>query len=180
MHKKLFLISCAVLLLAAVPQYVILKDGDSTSGDETPPATLAALRPEPGKPVAHYASGVRKVSLELDKSGHFSGDFRLNGRPVNGLIDTGATYIAMNEKTARSIGIRLSASDFSYGVRTANGTTKAAKVVLDRVDIGIISVTKVEAFILTDDALSTTLVGMSFMSKLSSYKVNGGTLEMVN
>ena len=184
MLKKLFFISCAVLALSGVPQYILMKtdnlEGTGTATETAASPMAAAVRPEPGKPVAHYASGVRKVNLQMDGSGHFTGSFRLNGRAVDGLIDTGATFIALNAKTARSIGIRLSPADFTYGVRTANGTTKAAKVVLDRVEIGIISIDDVEAFVLSDDALSATLVGMSFMSKLSSYKVKGKTLEMIN
>jgi aspartyl protease family protein len=49
---------------------------------------------------------------------------------------------------------------------------------LDRVEIGGIRVRDVEAFVLKDEALSSTLVGMSFLKKLASYAVADGSLSM--
>jgi aspartyl protease family protein len=51
-------------------------------------------------------------------------------------------------------------------------------VTLDRVEIGGIRVRDVEAFVLRDDALTTTLVGMSFLRKLASYSVADGSLSL--
>ncbi len=49
----------------------------------------------------------RKVRLEANKQGHFSGEFRINGRGVEALVDTGATMIAaLNMSTARQLGIQ--------------------------------------------------------------------------
>ncbi|MBB3396581.1 TIGR02281 family clan AA aspartic protease [Rhizobium sp. BK060] len=118
------------------------------------------------------------MRLQADAQGHYSGDFRINGRQVQGLIDTGATYVALNESFARRLGYTGNQLDFRYSVNTANGTTKAAHVILDRVEIGGIRVRDVEAFVLKDDALSFTLVGMSFLRKLASYSVAGGSLSL--
>jgi aspartyl protease family protein len=63
-------------------------------------------------------------------------------------------------------------------VNTANGQTKAAHVTLDRVEIGGIRVRDVEAFVLRDNALTTALVGMSFLQKLASYSVADGSLSL--
>ncbi|MBB4166791.1 MULTISPECIES: TIGR02281 family clan AA aspartic protease [unclassified Rhizobium] len=118
------------------------------------------------------------MRLQADAQGHYSGDFRINGRQVQGLIDTGATYVALNESFARRLGYTGNQLDFRYSVNTANGTTKAAHVILDRVEIGGIRVRDVEAFVLKDDALSFTLVGMSFLRKLASYSVADGSLSL--
>jgi len=119
-----------------------------------------------------------KMRLQADAQGHYFGDFRINGRQVQGLIDTGATYVALNESFARRLGYTGNQLDFRYSVNTANGTTKAAHVILDRVEIGGIRVRDVEAFVLKDDALSSTLVGMSFLKKLASYSVADGSLSL--
>ncbi|OWW04932.1 aspartyl protease [Rhizobium sp. R72] len=118
------------------------------------------------------------MRLQADAQGHYSGDFRINGRQVQGLIDTGATYVALNESFARRLGFTGNQLDFRYSVNTANGTTKAAHVMLDRVEIGGIRVRDVEAFVLKDEALSSTLVGMSFLKKLASYSVADGSLSL--
>ncbi|EPF00274.1 TIGR02281 family clan AA aspartic protease [Rhizobium grahamii] len=127
-------------------------------------------------PATAAAGGTMR--LRADAQGHYSGDFKINGRPVQGLIDTGATYVALNESFARRLGYTGNRLDFRYSVDTANGQTKAAHVTLDRVEIGGIRVREVEAFVLKDDALTSTLVGMSFLKKLASYSVAGGSLSL--
>lgn len=118
------------------------------------------------------------MRLQADAQGHYTGNFRINGKPVQGLIDTGATYVALNESLARRLGYSGNQLDFRYAVNTANGQTKAAHVTLDRVEIGGIRVRSVEAFVLKDEALSGTLVGMSFLQKLASYSVADGSLSL--
>ncbi|MDP9807278.1 aspartyl protease family protein [Rhizobium tibeticum] len=138
-------------------------------------ANFVTGRTEQG-PAAAVNGGTTR--LQADAQGHYSGDFRINGRQVQGLIDTGATYVALNESFARRLGYTGNQLDFRYSVDTANGQTKAAHITLDRVEIGGIRVRDVEAFVLKDDALSSTLVGMSFLRKLASYSVADGSLSL--
>ena len=184
MSKNLFLVFCAVLVVSGLPYYA-----QDISAFVSKAPELGATPPKPApsptqniaaKPTAHYATGVRAAVVPMTRDGHFSADFRINGRNVRGLIDTGATYVAINTSTARNLGLGLANSDFRHQVRTANGTTSAALVMLDRMEIGAISVDNIEAFVLDDKALSSTLIGMSFMSKLQSYRVKDNRLEMVN
>jgi len=120
----------------------------------------------------------RKVRIEADARGHFQGDFRLNGRTVEALVDTGATLVAINRSTARRIGIELAPGDFRYEVGTANGKVAAAAAIIDRLQIGRIDVTGVQAVILDDRALEGTLIGMSFLNRLASYSVENGSLVL--
>ena len=115
----------------------------------------------------------------MDGRGHFVTDFRLNGRRVTGVVDTGASAVAINETTARQIGISLAPSDFRYDVQTANGHTRAAAAVIGEIEIGRIHVRNVQAMVLEDDALGTTLVGMTFLNQLSHFSVDGRTLTLV-
>lgn len=120
----------------------------------------------------------RKVRLDADERGHFRGDFRINGRPLDALVDTGATMIAINRTTARQVGLSLTPSDFRHEVNTANGTVKAAAAMIDSVQIGRIQINNVEAVVLEDRALSGTLVGMSFLRRLTVFRVENGALVM--
>lgn len=128
---------------------------------------------------ASYAVG-RSMRIAPDPQGHFSGAFRINGQTVEGLVDTGATYVAMNLSTARLLGVNPPAGAFTHGVSTANGQTSAARVTLERMEIGPIEVEDVEAFVLDDSKLSITLIGMSFMNRLESFRVEDGELLLVN
>lgn len=124
------------------------------------------------------ASG-KRVTIRADARGHFTDRFRLNGREVEALVDTGATLVAINLSTARRVGLSLSPADFTQRVETANGIVKVAVATLDRVQVGPISVTNVPVAVLEDEALSGTLVGMSFLSRLSRFQAASGALLMV-
>src|SRR3979490_2756880 len=45
-------------------------------------------------------SNSRSVSIPRDPRGHFLTDGRINGQRVDFMIDTGASVVALNEKTA--------------------------------------------------------------------------------
>ncbi|SOE17088.1 aspartyl protease family protein [Hoeflea halophila] len=184
MIKNIFLVSCAVLIISGLPYYAqdfsALVSNDTGQEQPASKPTPAKAQKTLSQATAHYTTGVRAATVPMSRNGHFTADFRINGRSIQGLIDTGATYVAINASTARHLGLRLSASDYKHQVRTANGTTSAALIDLERMQIGAISVENVEAFVLDDKALSTTLIGMSFMSKLQSYRVHNNRMELVN
>lgn len=77
------------------------------------------------------------------------------------------------------IGISLRQEDFKYKVETANGPTKAAAAVIDKLQIGRIFIDDVEAVVLEDKALDGTLIGMSFLKRLAKFQVEDGALLMV-
>ena len=94
------------------------------------------------------------------------------------LVDTGATLVAINESTARRIGIRLKPSDFKYKVRTANGITEAAAATIKEIRIGRVVVRDIRASVSRDESLSVILLGMSFLNKLKRFEVDSGTLVL--
>ena len=146
--------------------------------DQQPAEASAAIPNAASQKPQQIALPQGSMRLKADSRGHYSGDFKFNGKPVRGLIDTGATYVAINESLARRLGYSGNQLDFRYTVTTANGQTKAAHIKLDRIEIGSIRVRDVDALVSRDDALSDTLVGMSFLRKLGSYGVADGTLNL--
>ncbi len=120
----------------------------------------------------------KKVRLKANSSGHFITEVRMNNRPVRVLVDTGATMVAINETTARKLGIRLKPSDFKHKVNTANGVTKMASATIREIRIGNIRVMNVRAGISRDKSLSGTLLGMSFLRQLRRFEVSNGELLM--
>jgi aspartyl protease family protein len=166
--------SIAAALATQVPSF--FGSGSQQTVNNVSANYVSAASGQGASPAPVYGSSM--IRLQADAQGHYTGDFRINGKPVQGLIDTGATYVALNESLARRLGYTANQLDFRYAVNTANGQTKAAHVTLDRVEIGGIRVSGVEAFVLRDDALSSTLVGMSFLQKLASYTVADGSLSL--
>jgi len=119
------------------------------------------------------------ATAKRDRSGHFNFKARVNGKYIRVLVDTGASAVAINRSTAKRIGIKLSKSDFRYNAKTANGTAKFAKAILKEVKIGTIRVQNVQAAVLDDMALDTTLLGMSFLNKLKRFEFKGNQLRLV-
>ncbi|GAA4126978.1 TIGR02281 family clan AA aspartic protease [Aminobacter aganoensis] len=121
----------------------------------------------------------RRVVIDQDMRGHFTATFKLNGKQVDAMVDTGATLVAINLSTARRAGVKVAAGDFTREVNTANGIAKAAIARIDRLQIGRISVDDVPVVVLEDKALEGTLIGMSFLSRLKKYQVEDGSLLLV-
>ena len=74
--------------------------------------------------------------------------------------------------------MRSSHRDYTARVSTANGEVKAARTKLRRVQIGGITVYDVSAMVLPDEALSTNLLGVSFLSRLKRYEYANGRMVL--
>ena len=134
----------------------------------------------PGRAVVTTGpAGEQILVLHKMDHGHFQVDARINGKSASMLVDTGASAIAINLSTARRLGISPGTLSFTARVNTANGVVEAAPAVLNRIEIGGISVRDVQALVLPDKALSGTLIGMTFLSRLSSFRVEDGALHLV-
>ena len=88
----------------------------------------------------------------------------VNGKPVEFLVDTGATTVAMNDATARRLGIDYRAGERRL-VETASGITESWFVTLREVAVGAIRVPNVQAGVIRGDQPSRALLGMSFLSR---------------
>ena len=122
---------------------------------------------------ASYAGAERaEVRLVADKRGHFSTSAWINGRRVPVLVDTGATSIAFNYPTARSLGLNLERAQ-PIQVSTANGIARAYKLKLNSVAIGGIKLHNVEATVHADDFPQITLLGNSFLSRVDMEQQRG-------
>jgi aspartyl protease family protein len=107
-----------------------------------------------------------QVSIARGNSGHYWVPGSIQGFPVQFLVDTGATSVAMNEAQANRLGIDFRVLGRPLMVSTANGTVKAWGVVLSSVKVGEIEVRGVQASILEGSAPGEVLLGMSFLSRV--------------
>ncbi len=124
---------------------------------------------------AHYGS---VVEIEAAPNGHFNTEVEINGRPIAVMIDTGATMVALSYKDAERAGVYVNDSDFTSKVSTANGIARFAPITLDRISIGDITVRDVPAAVAEPGRLRTSLLGMSFLSRLSRFDMRSGVLVL--
>lgn len=124
--------------------------------------------------------GHRRFMATRAADGHFYLDGAIDGEPTTFIVDTGASVVAMDAETARSVGVDLSRLSFSNEVMTANGIAKAAPIRLQSVTIGGITRTNVAAAVTEGQGLDTVLLGMSFLGTLTSYDFRGDRLVMTD
>lgn len=118
------------------------------------------------------------TELRASSGGHFITSADINGTAIKVLVDTGATVVALSFEDARHVGLRPHNLDFDVPVSTANGIAKAARVRLDRIVIDGIEVDDVDGLVLPEGALRGTLLGMSFLGRLGSFRVEDGVLYL--
>ncbi len=149
-------------------------------------AALALRQPQPAghKQVTETSAAQnRQVSLaagdelvlEADSRGHYYVDAEVNGEAVRFLVDTGATMVALSPDDAARIGFRPGPAEFTGRARTANGIARVAPVMIDEIQLGDIRVRNVQGAVL-DTAMRNSLLGMSFLARLSGYEVRGNRL----
>src|SRR5262245_53714826 len=73
-------------------------------------------------------------------------------------------------------GLRPRAHDDTQRVSTANGVTRVAPMLLEKVSIGDISVRNVEAAIGEPGKLGQSLLGMAFLGRLQRVAMRAGVL----
>ena len=166
-----------LMILAAV--LVGLGTYMAQMADKISPAPASAS-PSPKKAdteTVAQASG-RSLNIPPDARGHFQTDGRIEGQRISFMIDTGASLVALNEKSAARFGLRPSRSDYNATVTTANGTVKAARTRLAMVELDGVVVRDVDAMVLPDEALSENLLGLSFLSKLKRFQYANGKMVL--
>ena len=120
------------------------------------------------------------TALKAGQNGHFIVKAEINGRNVKVMVDTGASAVALSYEDAKDIGLHPSNLDYNVPVSTANGMVKAAGVSLDKVEIDGVRVSDVQGLVMPEGVMRGSLLGMSFLSKLQSFKVEDGVLYLKN
>lgn len=107
----------------------------------------------------------QSVSIARNGRGQYLTQGSINGRPVQLLVDTGATSVAINSGTASALGVNYRAGEKSRAT-TAGGVVDSYIVTLDAVKVGAIEVRNVRAAVIEGDFPEQVLLGMTFLSQV--------------
>lgn len=127
-------------------------------------AMAARVEPEPARPAARGRASIAKA-----KDGHYWADAKVNDTRIRFLVDTGASAVALTAADASRLGFRPSGLAYDYKVMTASGEARAARINLDSVSIDGARLTDVDALVI-DKGLETSLLGMSYLGRLSRWE----------
>ena len=107
-----------------------------------------------------------EVSIYRNERGMFTVVGTINNFPVNFLVDTGASHIAMNRNEARRLGIDYQQYGRQGYASTASGVVKTWHVNLNKVQVGGVIISNVKALVNESDSPTEVLLGMSFLGQL--------------
>jgi len=136
--------------------------------DVTAPEAVSAG--DTGPTTDTHATAIPKAS-----DGHFWANATVNTRAVRFLVDTGATVVALTPADAQRLGFDARNLTYDREVTTANGRTYAASVNLSVVGIGQSTVHNVDAMVVRE-GLQTSLLGMSYLGRLSRFEATPTSL----
>lgn len=150
--------------------------GSATANPAAPAGARLAVAVPPSRISESASVWGTEETVAPDRLGQFQTAIEIGGQRLPAMVDTGASYVALSYEDADRIGIRPLPADFKYAVSTANGRAFVAKVELPSVRLGSIEVRDVTALVSSRGQLGQTLLGMSFLSRLSSVKMDHGRL----
>lgn len=117
----------------------------------------------------------RVVRIQRDADGHYYANVRINTVERRMLIDSGATSTALSMATATAAGIDVEESTFPRLIDTANGSVMARTAHVGRLTVGTIE-TRDLPVLVSESFGDQDLLGMNFLSRLESWKVERDTL----
>ena len=120
----------------------------------------------------------KELRVSMAPDGHFWVAASINGARTRMLIDSGATVTAISEQTAHSARVDTGKTIAPVMLRTANGVATAETGSIDELRVGNIVARNLK--VVTAPGLGNLdVLGMNFLSKLESWRVEGQVLILV-
>ncbi|HEY4163167.1 MAG TPA: TIGR02281 family clan AA aspartic protease [Dongiaceae bacterium] len=134
---------------------------------------LAELVPGRGQTV----EGGGAVAFPRDEDGHYHVYATADGAEIPFMIDTGATDVVLTPADARLMGLDPARLDYTRVADTANGQVRGAPILINNFKLGPITVQSLPAVVNEAD-MPISLLGMEFLNRLKSYRVEDDRLTL--
>ena len=109
------------------------------------------------------------IPKEID--GHFHLTLTINDRPIDFLVDTGASDIVLTREDAARVGFDPNRLDYWGMANTANGTVRLATIRLETVRLGEFIDKNIRASV-NKAPMEKSLLGMRYLSKFSAIEIS--------
>jgi aspartyl protease family protein len=118
-----------------------------------------------------------RIEIPRGPDGHYHLTLRLNGTPVDFVVDTGATDLVLSQADASRIGLGAADLAFTGEAVTANGTVRTARALIDSVELGGHVETRVPASV-NGGEMAGSLLGMSYLERFARIEIVGGRMVL--
>lgn len=122
-------------------------------------------------------TGDHEMVVSQDRGGGFFVIGQVNGQTVRFMVDTGASDTVLSPADAQRLGLDVAKLSYGRPAQTANGMSFGADFKADSLAIGPIRMTDMP-MVVNQAAMDSSLLGMSFLSKLESFQVKGDRLYL--
>ncbi|HXH17296.1 MAG TPA: TIGR02281 family clan AA aspartic protease [Sphingomonas sp.] len=119
-----------------------------------------------------------EVRIRISPDGHFWARATIDGISRRLLIDSGATITAISETTADAAGIEARVGVVPIVLQTANGAIAAKTGKIADLRLGAIVARDLQV-VVSPAFGDTNVLGMNFLSRLASWRVEENTLILV-
>jgi len=119
-----------------------------------------------------------EVRIRMAADGHFWARARIDGVERRLLIDSGATITALSTKTADAAGIDAKSGVMPIVLQTANGSIPAQSGRIRELKLGAIVARDLQV-VVSPAFGDTNVLGMNFLSRLASWRVEENVLILV-
>ena len=126
-------------------------------------------------PSAGTAGPGGEMIFQRASDGHFHVEAEVDGTIIRFMVDTGASDVVLTQSDAQRLGFDTAALDYTQVYSTANGTVYGAPIRLSSMTVGTIRIDDVRASVNSGE-MDGSLMGMSFLSRLSGFVVEGDRL----
>ena len=117
----------------------------------------------------------KEVRIRMSGDGHFWAKVTIAGVERRMLIDSGATVTALSADSASAAGLKVAKPIFPLLIRTANGQISADTATVPELRLGNV-VARDLSVVVSSAFGETDVLGMNFLSRLKSWRVEGRTL----
>lgn len=155
---------------------LLMPDRDQKASVAAPGGTGATLAVDaPGEERADYLSG--EMVLQRQGDGHFYASPAINAVPIDALVDTGASVVALTGADAEAIGLTWDPAQVAVIGHGASGPVEGVAVRLDSIELGGFEVHDVDAMIVPS-GLHISLLGQSFLSRIPHVRISDGRMSL--
>ena len=128
-------------------------------------------------PSQDSASLAGEAQFFANSNGDFIVTGKINNVEVTFLVDTGASVVVLTTLDAERLGMVPEDMILSRLYQTANGTVAGAPIRLSEITLGSIHLSNVRASVIGEQ-LHMSLLGMSFLGRLSEFSFKGPVLKL--